>query len=76
MSVNDGEKVNASVTNAAYLSRKSDSDTVGEIDLRNLSYTDIISLQRVINEALDALGVTNQAATDANAKTHSSNNAK
>ena len=74
MSVSDGQPVNASVTNAAYMSRLNDTSTVGAVDLENVSYTDLIHLQRIINEMLASLGMSNQAATDAAADTYSSNN--
>lgn len=74
MSVSDGQLVNAAVSNAAWISRLIDSNTVGKLDLENVSTTDLIDLQRVINEALSSLGIANQAATDASANVYSSNN--
>lgn len=52
MSVTDGEKVNAAVTNAAYISRKTDSDTVAKIDLNDpagVSGAAITNIQREFN---------------------------
>jgi len=46
MSVVDGAKVNAAVTNAAYLSRTTDSNTTGKVDFEN---TDTVSGSSVIN---------------------------
>lgn len=73
MSISDGQKVDATNSNAAWMSRTSNTDTIGEVDLLNASYTNLISLQRIITEALSALGVSNEAATDSNANTYSSN---
>lgn len=74
MSVTDGQAVNAAVTNAAFVSRTQDSSAAGKINLQEASTTDLIDIQRVVNEQLDQSGLSNQAATDANAKVYSSNN--
>lgn len=51
MSVADGQAVNASVTNAAYLSRLTSSSTIGVISLNNASSGGLISnAQQQINE--------------------------
>ena len=51
MSVSDGEKVNAAITNAAFLSRKTDSDTVAVIGLKNPgSGADVNNAQQAIND--------------------------
>lgn len=74
MAVTDGQPVNAAVSNNAWMSRLVDTSTVGKVDLQNLSNTELLDLQRIINELLASLGVSNQAATDANANVYSSNN--
>lgn len=55
MAVVDGQKVNAEVTNAAYLSRTDNSDTVGRIDLKDdasiVSGPFITNIQRELNFA-------------------------
>lgn len=51
MSVSDGQRVNAAVTNAAYLSRTTDSDTTGVIGLNNPgSGGSIANAQQQIND--------------------------
>lgn len=74
MAVSDGQNVNAAVTNAAFLSRTADSNTVAKVDMDNADTTDLKDVQRVVNEALGSLGIANQAATDASSDTYSSNN--
>lgn len=51
MSVSDGQKVNASVTNAAFVSRTTNSDTVGQLDLKKPSGSgaSVIDVQNTIN---------------------------
>ena len=46
--ISDGQKVNAAVTNAAFLSRTSDSSSVGKIDLLNEDSPAIIDLQATL----------------------------
>ena len=53
MSVQDGQPVNASVTNAAFLSRKQDSNTIGKISLDNVDSPSIADAQLQINENKD-----------------------
>lgn len=76
MSVSDGEAVSGSVTNAAFLSRKSDSDTIGVVGLNNTTDANsgaaIVNVQRLINEIADSDG--NAGEGDATSKTYSSNN--
>ena len=74
MAVSDGQPVNALISNAAWMSRLVDTDTIGKIDLSEASTTSLVDVQRVINEALSSLGIANQAATDASADDYSSNN--
>jgi len=74
MSVSNGQPANQTTFNTALMSRTNDTNTVGKVDLEESSTTDLIDVQRVINEELDANGVANQAATDANAKVYSSTN--
>lgn len=74
MSISDGQPVNAAVSNAAWMSRLVDTSTIGKVDLLEVSTTDLLDLQRIINEILDQNGLSNEVATDANAKVYSSNN--
>jgi len=74
LSVNNGQPGNQTTFNSAFLSRTTNSNTIGKIDLENVSTTSLVDLQRIINELLDQQGLDNQAATDANAKVYSSNN--
>lgn len=75
MSLVPGQPVKASVTNAAYLSRKTDSDTVAVIGLKNTANPNsgpiIINTQRVQNELMDTVGMSEG---DANRKNYSVNN--
>lgn len=74
MSVSNGQDANEVTFNTAFVSRNSaTTDTAAQFDLVNISTTDLIDLQRVVNEALASLGISNQAATDATANTYSSN---
>jgi hypothetical protein len=51
MSVSDGQPVNAAVTNAAFISRTTDSNTVAQVDLqRPASGADVIDVQQTIND--------------------------
>jgi len=51
MSVSDGQRVNAQVTNAAFLSRTTDSDTTGVVGLNNASSGGLIpNAQQAIND--------------------------
>ncbi len=71
--VNNGQPVNAAVTNAGFLSRLTDSDTVAKVGLKNTSDVDsgaiINNTQRAINKALDTVGATSES--DATAKDYS-----
>lgn len=74
MSVSDGENVNALVTNAAYLSRKTDSDTLGIIGFKHPASGGLITnVQQKINDEA-ALVATNIANISTNT-TDISNNA-
>lgn len=73
--VQNGQKVNAAVTNAAYISKTSDSDTTGKIGLKNTdteSGSVINNAQKAINKAFEASGVSSES--DINANNYSSNN--
>lgn len=76
MSISDGEKVNAAASNAAWMSRKVDTDTLGVVGLQNTANPDsgstITNTQRAINKSFDTSGITDEA--DATAKTYSSTN--
>lgn len=53
MSVNPGDAVNAAVTNAAYISRTTDSSTIGIVSLNNAtSGPSVSNLQQKLNDAL------------------------
>jgi len=54
MSVSDGEKVNAAVSNAAFMSRKTDTNTTGKVDLENVdgaSGASVFNAQKSLNGA-------------------------
>lgn len=53
MTVSAGSPVNASNTNAAYVSRTANTDLSGTIDLLNSGSDDINDLQSVVNDLLD-----------------------
>lgn len=75
MSVSDGQNVNAAVSNAAWLSRLTDSDTVAIIGLLNTapaSGASVLNLQQAINELFDSLDMTGIGDTTRN--TYASNN--
>lgn len=74
MAVTPGQKVSASVTNSAFVSRLQNSNTVGKIDLENIDTTSLVDLQRVINDILDSIGATHQAATDATSNDYTEQN--
>jgi hypothetical protein len=75
MSIQDGQPVDALNSNAAWLSRKIDSDTLGKIALKNITDPNsgniIYNIQRAVNELFDTDGVTGEG--DANRKIYSSN---
>ena len=59
MSVSDGQKVNAAVTNAAFMSRTTDTSTTGKVDLNNAdaaSGTSISNAQREHNSSASFTG--------------------
>jgi len=76
MAVVDGARVNASTTNAAFVSRTQDTSTIGVFTLNNTtdanSGAQITNAQRAINETFDAVGMTGEG--DATRKNYSSNN--
>jgi len=74
MSVTNGQNADETTFNTAFVSRSADTSASGKIDLENADTTDLIDVQRVVNEIADQSGIANQAATDATAKTYSSNN--
>jgi len=75
MSVSDGQDVNSTVTNAAYISRTTDSNTTGVVALENTSDGDsgasVENTQQAHNETFDAVGMT--GIDDATRKNYSSN---
>lgn len=75
MAVTDGQRVNAAVTNAAFLSRTQNTSAVGKITLDNSEIESgniITNVQQLINELASVQG--NAGEGDAAAKTYSSNN--
>lgn len=76
MAIIDGQDVNASVTNAAFVSRTDDTNTVGVLALENTTDPDsgasVDNTQQAINETFDAVGMT--GIDDATRKNYSSNN--
>lgn len=59
MSISDGQDANQLVTNAAFLSRLNDSDTIAKVDLKNVdaaSGSSIINTQREQNSAANYAG--------------------
>jgi len=77
MAVSDGQPVNASVTNAAFVSRTVDSDTIGVVGMNNTTDADsgaaIGNVQQAINELGDAVGLASPN-DDTNRKVYASNN--
>jgi len=72
MSVQDNTPVNASNTNAGFLSRKTDSDTVAVVGLKNTATgTDIDNIQDVALDLMDACGTSEGATTN---KDYANNN--
>ena len=75
MSVQNGQPVNQAVTNAAFLSRTTDSDTIAKVGLKNtdvVSGANIDNAQRAINKAFEGIGTTGE--TDTTINDYSSNN--
>jgi len=75
MAVSNGQKVDQTVTNAAFLSRLQDSDTIGKQGFLNTdpaSGDPILNIQQAVNETFDAVGMTGEG--DATRKDYSSNN--
>ena len=67
MSVSDGEKVNAAITNAAYISRLTDSNTIAKVDLDNtdpLSGSSVPNIQKAHNGAASFSGSDANGAED------------
>jgi hypothetical protein len=55
VAVSDGQRVNAQVTNASFISRTQDSDTTGKIDLNNADTAAITDVQATINDQQDQI---------------------
>lgn len=76
MAVQDGQNVNAGVTNAAFMSRLQNTGTIGEVELDNTTNPDsgdkITNTQRLINELKDVQGNTGEG--DTTAKNYATNN--
>lgn len=62
MSVTNGQAVDAPVTNAAFLSRKTDSDTIAKIDLKKPTGSGafITDVQKVMNNFIQVMGMLTQ----------------
>jgi hypothetical protein len=72
MSVFNGQPVDADTTNAAFMSRTNDTDTVGKLGLDNAGSASIDDAQKYINKIADADGTLSE--TDTTNKTYSSTN--
>jgi len=75
MSISNGEEVNAASSNAAWMSRKVNTNTIGKVSLENTdgeSGVAIVNTQRLINEVRDADGTAGEG--DTTRKDYSSNN--
>ena len=72
MTVKNGELVNEDVTNAGFISRKEDSDTIAVVTLNNSNSATVNDTQLAINKAFDTSGIASEI--DAGAKNYSSNN--
>jgi hypothetical protein len=57
MAIIDGQRVNAVNSNAAWMSRSVDTDTVGKVDLKNSGSANIIDLQQVVNDNIADIAV-------------------
>lgn len=70
MSVQNGQPVNAAVTNAAFVSKLVDSDTVGKVGLKNTDGANsgdfIDNAQAAINKAFEGVGATGETDTTIN----------
>lgn len=67
MSITNGQPVSAAVTNAAFVSRTTDSTVVSKVTLdKSGSGTTITDTQAVINKALDVIGTTEADSTPNN----------
>lgn len=67
--VQNGQQVNAQVTNAAFVSRTTDSDTVGKVGLKNTAVESgalINNAQAAINKAFEAAGIANETDSTVN----------
>jgi len=75
LSLIDGQDVSAAITNAAFVSRTTDTNTVGVLALENTANVSsgalITNAQRAVNETFDAVGMTGEG--DATRKNYSSN---
>lgn len=63
MAVQNGQPVNAQVTNAAFVSRTQDSSTIGKVGLSNsdpVSGDPVANTQRAINKAFEGIGSTGE----------------
>jgi len=76
MSIQDGQPVDAFASNAAWMSRKVNTSTIGTVSLQNTSNPDsgatITNLQEGVNNLFDQTGMTGEA--DPNRKVYTSTN--
>ena len=73
MSLSDNQRVNAAVTNAAFLSKKTDSTTVALLGLNKPSEgAQVLSAQKAINKAFEGIGTTGE--TDATINNYANQN--
>lgn len=75
MSLTDGQAVDAANTNAAFVSKTTNSDIISIPSLKNNdvgSGAHVLNPQKAINKCFDTDGITDE--DDANAKNYSSNN--
>ena len=70
--ISDGQPVNAAASNASWISRTQNSNTVGVVSLDNAGSTNIVSIQGVTNSVMSDIGRAGEV--DATSKNYSSNN--
>ena len=73
MSISDGLRVNATNSNAAWISKTTDDTTTGKLGLnKGTEGTAVVSTQKALNTIFGATGITGE--NDVDAKNYSSNN--
>lgn len=69
MGVSNGQVANETTFNNAFMARNNDTDTTGKVDLKNSGSTNVLDVQKMVNQIMDTDGIA--SLDDANRKVYS-----